>query len=135
MHRRSSLLNSIVSPIQTSSTTTPTIINPFKSTLGRHIARRLVEIGITDVLSVPVDFNLTLLGHLIVLCEEELIEAVETAKGPKKDSLCFIEVTLHKDDTSKELLEWGSRIPAANSRPPKPQQMTRFFYKKKFIKT
>ncbi|KAF7825517.1 pyruvate decarboxylase 2 [Senna tora] len=56
-----------------------------------------------------------------VFCEEELIEAIETATGPKKDCLCFIEVIAHKDDTSKELLEWGSRVSAANSRPPNPQ--------------
>ncbi|CAN6715537.1 unnamed protein product [Malus baccata var. baccata] len=56
-----------------------------------------------------------------VRCEEELIEAIETATGAKKDSLCFIEVIVHKDDTSKELLEWGSRVSAANSRPPNPQ--------------
>lgn len=56
-----------------------------------------------------------------VKCEAELIEAIETAMGPKKDCLCFIEVLLHKDDTSKELLEWGSRVSAANSRPPNPQ--------------
>ncbi|XP_038688404.1 pyruvate decarboxylase 2-like [Tripterygium wilfordii] len=56
-----------------------------------------------------------------VLCEEDLIEAIETATGPKKDCLCFIEVIVHKDDTSKELLEWGSRVSAANSRPPNPQ--------------
>ncbi|KAL5550538.1 hypothetical protein UlMin_000714 [Ulmus minor] len=56
-----------------------------------------------------------------VFNEEELIEAIETATGPKKDSFCFIEVILHKDDTSKELLEWGSRVSAANSRPPNPQ--------------
>ncbi|MCI63540.1 pyruvate decarboxylase isozyme, partial [Trifolium medium] len=42
----------------------------------------------------------------IVFCEEELVEAIATATGPKKDSLCFIEVIVHKDDTSKELLEW-----------------------------
>ncbi|KAJ7946203.1 Pyruvate decarboxylase [Quillaja saponaria] len=53
-----------------------------------------------------------------VHCEEELIEAIEMATGNKKDSLCFIEVIVHKDDTSKELLEWGSRVSAANSRPP-----------------
>lgn len=35
------------------------------ATLGRHLARRLVEIGIQDVFSVPGDFNLTLLDHLI----------------------------------------------------------------------
>ena len=37
-------------------------------------------------------------------CEEELIEAIETANGEKKDCLCFIEVIVH---TSEELLEWG----------------------------
>ncbi|XP_057956663.1 pyruvate decarboxylase 1-like [Malania oleifera] len=56
-----------------------------------------------------------------VHCEEELIEAIEMASGEKRDCLCFIEVIVHKDDTSKELLEWGSRVSAANSRPPNPQ--------------
>jgi pyruvate decarboxylase len=55
-----------------------------------------------------------------VQTEEELVAAIETAKE-EKDSLCFIEVILHKDDTSKELLEWGSRVAAANGRPPNPQ--------------
>ncbi|KAA0060030.1 pyruvate decarboxylase 2-like [Cucumis melo var. makuwa] len=53
--------------------------------------------------------------------EEELIEAINTAMDKKIDSLCFIEVIVHKDDTSKELLEWGSRVCAANSRAPNPQ--------------
>ncbi|XP_021744739.1 pyruvate decarboxylase 2-like [Chenopodium quinoa] len=56
-----------------------------------------------------------------VFNEEQLVEAIETATGSKKDCLCFIEVIVHKDDTSKELLEWGSRVSAANSRPPNPQ--------------
>ncbi|XP_022025553.1 pyruvate decarboxylase 2 isoform X1 [Helianthus annuus] len=56
-----------------------------------------------------------------VKCEEELIEAIATATGEKEDHLCFIEVIVHKDDTSKELLEWGSRVCSANSRPPNPQ--------------
>ncbi|XP_010253808.1 PREDICTED: pyruvate decarboxylase 1 [Nelumbo nucifera] len=56
-----------------------------------------------------------------VRCEEELVEAIKLATGDKKDCLCFIEVILHKDDTSKELLQWGSRVSAANSRPPNPQ--------------
>ncbi|KAK7412430.1 hypothetical protein VNO78_03890 [Psophocarpus tetragonolobus] len=56
-----------------------------------------------------------------VRTEDDLIEAIATATGPKKDSLCFIEVFVHKDDTSIELLEWGSRVAAANSRPPNPQ--------------
>ncbi|XP_042411390.1 pyruvate decarboxylase 1-like [Zingiber officinale] len=53
--------------------------------------------------------------------EEELKEAIATALGPKQDCLCFIEIIVHKDDTSKELLEWGSRVCSANSRPPNPQ--------------
>ncbi|XP_031268262.1 pyruvate decarboxylase 1 [Pistacia vera] len=53
--------------------------------------------------------------------EDELMEAIDKATGEHKDSLCFIEVFAHKDDTSKELLEWGSRVSAANSRPPNPQ--------------
>eukprot|EP00253_Pinus_taeda_P030663 PITA_30663 len=56
-----------------------------------------------------------------VKMEEEAVEAIKTALGPKKDCLCFIEVIVHKDDTSKELLEWGSRVSVANSRPPIPQ--------------
>ncbi|XP_057801204.1 pyruvate decarboxylase 1-like [Salvia miltiorrhiza] len=56
-----------------------------------------------------------------VRCEEELIEAIDTATGVKNDCLCFIEVIVHKDDTSKELLEWGSRVSAANGRSPNPQ--------------
>ena len=47
--------------------------------------------------------------------------AIDTATGEKEDCLCFIEVVAHKDDTSKELLEWGSRVCSANSRPPNPQ--------------
>jgi pyruvate decarboxylase len=34
-------------------------------TLGRHLARRLVQIGVRDIFGVPGDFNLTLLDHLI----------------------------------------------------------------------
>ncbi|RWR81339.1 pyruvate decarboxylase 2 [Cinnamomum micranthum f. kanehirae] len=56
-----------------------------------------------------------------VRTEEELKEAIQTATEEKKDCLCFIEVIVHKDDTSKELLEWGSRVSAANSRSPNPQ--------------
>lgn len=48
------------------------------------------------------------------------MEAIATAQK-EKDSFCFIEVIIHKDDTSKELLEWGSRVAHANSRPPNPQ--------------
>lgn len=50
--------------------------------------------------------------------ESELAAAIQTATTTQKDSFCFIETICHKDDTSKELLEWGSRVSAANSRPP-----------------
>uniref|UniRef100_A0A7S0VED7 pyruvate decarboxylase n=1 Tax=Polytomella parva TaxID=51329 RepID=A0A7S0VED7_9CHLO len=36
----------------------------------------------------------------------------------KTDTLCFIEVFVHKDDCSKELLEWGSRVATCNGRRP-----------------
>lgn len=55
-----------------------------------------------------------------VRTEDELVEAIGKATGEEKDSLCFIEALVHKDDTSKELLEWGSRVSAANSRAPNP---------------
>ncbi|CAN1810490.1 Pyruvate decarboxylase 1 [Linum perenne] len=50
-----------------------------------------------------------------------LKQAIGKATGEHKDDLCFIEVVVHKDDTSKELLEWGSRVASANNRPPNPQ--------------
>ncbi|KAJ7545532.1 hypothetical protein O6H91_09G123700 [Diphasiastrum complanatum] len=56
-----------------------------------------------------------------VKTEKELVHAIKTSQDEQKDSLCFIECILHKDDTSSELLEWGSRVSAANSRPPNPQ--------------
>ena len=42
-------------------------------TLGRHLARRRVEIGVKDVFSVPGDFTLALLDHLITEPELNLI--------------------------------------------------------------
>ena len=38
---------------------------PGDTTLGRHLARRLVQVGVRDVFAVPGDFNLTLLDQLI----------------------------------------------------------------------
>ena len=52
--------------------------------------------------------------------ERELDAALEEAKK-REDALCFIEVIVDKDDCSKELLEWGSRVAAANGRAPNPQ--------------
>ncbi|KAJ6778102.1 PYRUVATE DECARBOXYLASE [Salix koriyanagi] len=63
--------NGAVSAIQSSAS--PTLINPSESTLGRHLARRLVQIGVTDVFSVPGDFNLTLLDDLIAEPELNLV--------------------------------------------------------------
>ncbi|KAM0927456.1 hypothetical protein ACQ4PT_002890 [Festuca glaucescens] len=48
--------------------TFPALCSPASSgeaTLGRHLARRLVQVGVSDVFAVPGDFNLTLLDHLI----------------------------------------------------------------------
>ena len=53
--------------------------------------------------------------------EEELITAIKTAMEDKRDCLCFIEVIAHRDDTSKELLQFVCRIAAANGRPPNHQ--------------
>ena len=60
----------------------------------------------------------TIVMFLKVTCEEELVAAIDIATGERMDCLCFIEVIVHKYDTSKESLEWGSRISAANSRLP-----------------
>lgn len=53
-----------------------------------------------------------------VRTEEELLAALASAQGEAADKLCFIECIIHRDDCSAELLEWGSRVSAANSRPP-----------------
>jgi pyruvate decarboxylase len=42
-------------------------------TLGRYIAARLVEVGVRDVFTVPGDFNLVLLDHLLAEPGLELI--------------------------------------------------------------
>lgn len=55
--------NGNVSTIQKSPSTQS--LASSESTLGSHLARRLVEVGITDIFTVPGDFNLTLLDHLI----------------------------------------------------------------------
>ncbi|CAK9319857.1 unnamed protein product [Citrullus colocynthis] len=52
--------------------------------------------------------------------EEELVNAIEIAMGDENDCLCFIEVIVHRDDTSKELLEFGNKNAAFGSLPPKP---------------
>jgi len=42
----------------------PSASAPREATLGRHLARRLAEVGARDVFAVPGDFNLTLLDEL-----------------------------------------------------------------------
>jgi pyruvate decarboxylase len=49
------------------------VTNESNNTLGHHIAKRLVEIGINDVFTVPGDFNLTLLDYLVAEPEINLI--------------------------------------------------------------
>ncbi|MBW4628628.1 MAG: hypothetical protein KME49_24710 [Brasilonema octagenarum HA4186-MV1] len=46
----------------------------------------------------------------------ELTEAIEQAQAHQ--GLALIECIIDRDDCTKELLEWGSRVAAANSRPP-----------------
>jgi indolepyruvate decarboxylase len=48
---------------------------------------------------------------------QELLTAIADAE--QADTLCFIEVFLDKDDCNKNLLEWGARVAAYNSRPPR----------------
>lgn len=52
-----------------------------------------------------------------VKTEGELQKAIKTALS--HDGLSFIEVMIDRDDCSKELLEWGSRVAANNGRPPR----------------
>lgn len=47
--------------------------------------------------------------------EGELAAAVTQAQAHK--GVAFLELTIDKDDCSKELLEWGSRVANANGRP------------------
>jgi pyruvate decarboxylase len=49
--------------------------------------------------------------------EEELEVAIAGALAAP-DALAFIEVCVDKDDCSRELLEWGSRVASCNGRPP-----------------
>ncbi|MEM7007762.1 MAG: thiamine pyrophosphate-binding protein [Thermodesulfobacteriota bacterium] len=53
-----------------------------------------------------------------VTTEGELQKAIKTALA-HKNGPSLIEVILDRDDCSKELLEWGSRVASNNSRPPK----------------
>ncbi|KTD61715.1 thiamine pyrophosphate-binding protein [Legionella spiritensis] len=48
---------------------------------------------------------------------QALLDAIREAV--QSDTLCFIEVILDKDDCNKNLLEWGARVAAYNSRPPR----------------
>jgi len=53
-----------------------------------------------------------------VTTEGEAEDAIN--KALSHDGLSLIEVVLDKDDCSKDLLEWGARVAANNSRPPRP---------------
>lgn len=53
-----------------------------------------------------------------VTTEGEAEEALQ--KALNHDGLSLIEVVIDRDDCSKDLLEWGARVAANNSRPPLP---------------
>jgi TPP-dependent 2-oxoacid decarboxylase len=57
-------------------------------------------------------------AHAQVTTPAELTAALEAAGGEAAEKLCLIEVQLHPEDCSRELLEWGARVAAYNSRPP-----------------
>ena len=48
----------------------------------------------------------------------ELCAALQAVEGEAREKLCMLQVVLHPDDCSRELLEWGARLAAYNSRPP-----------------
>ena len=52
-----------------------------------------------------------------VQTDQELEQAVQ--KALSHDGVSFIEVVVERDDCSKELLEWGSKVGASNARSPK----------------
>lgn len=58
---------------QPSKAPAPVPASACSGTLGRNLARRLVQIGVRDVFSVPGDFNLTLLDHLVAEPELNLV--------------------------------------------------------------
>ena len=52
--------------------------------------------------------------------EAELKAAIADAVA-RPDHMAFIEFVVARDDCSRELLEWGSRVAAANGRAPDPR--------------
>lgn len=66
-------LNSSGNDVKSTAAAAPRLFNHWEANLGRHLARRLVQIGINDVFAVPGDFNLTLLDCLIAEPELNLI--------------------------------------------------------------
>ena len=47
--------------------------------------------------------------------EDEMVDCVKQAKA-HTEGVSFIELIIDKDDCSRELLEWGSRVATANGR-------------------
>lgn len=60
----------------------------------------------------------------LVRTEKELAQSIEQALA--HDGLSFIEVIIDRDDCNKLLLQWGTRVSANNSKPPK--SLTGFYY-------
>ena len=52
---------------------------------------------------------------------EAELKAAITAAVAAPDHLAFVEFVIDRDDCSRELLEWGSRVAAANGRAPDPR--------------
>lgn len=55
-----------------------------------------------------------------VKTESEFVQALSDAAS-KPTHICFIECIIDRDDCSRELLEWGTRVANCNGRAPNPQ--------------
>lgn len=55
-------------------------------------------------------------AHAITVRTSREFEAALTAAAAMPSKMVFIEVIVDRDDCSKELLEWGSRLAANNGR-------------------
>ena len=65
--------------------------------------------------------DLILTQSQCAVCAVTPADLEEALSEERADCLNFIECIVDRDDCSKELLEWGSRVAAANGRPPNPQ--------------
>ncbi|KAF8663019.1 hypothetical protein HU200_055608 [Digitaria exilis] len=99
----------------------PSTKAPREATLGRHLARRLAEVGAREVFTVPGDFNLTLLDELeaeaeggtgvrLVGCCNEL-NAAYAADGENLPVVCIVGGPNSNDYGSNRILHHTIGLP------------------------